>query len=71
MIKRDEAKRRIVAEWYLRTKAENITNAKGIDGLMFFCFVQKEHGHLLQFRASGDKWQDVHSWLIQARLVSD
>jgi hypothetical protein len=64
-------KRRIVAEWYPWTKAQNINNAEGVDGLMFFCFLQKEYGHLLQFRSSGDKWQDVHSWLIQARLVSD
>jgi len=71
MIKRDEAQRRIVAEWYPWAKAQNITNAKGIDGLLFFGFLQKEHGHLLQFRTLGDKWQDVHSWLKQARLVAD
>ena len=71
MIKRDDAKRRIIAEWHPWIKAENISNPNGRHGLQFFCFIQKERSHLLQFSASGDKWQDVHCWLIQAHLVSD
>jgi hypothetical protein len=32
---------------------------------------KKERPHLLDFNASHDKWQDVHSWLIQSRRVSN
>jgi hypothetical protein len=71
MIKRDEAKRRIIAEWHPWVKSENILSANGRHGLLFFCFLEKERRHLLEFRASGDKWQDVHCWLLQEHLVSE
>jgi hypothetical protein len=67
MIKRDEARRRILAEWPLWSAAQS--NPTLANGLMFFSFLQKERRHLLEFRASGDKWQDVHCWLLQERLV--
>lgn len=39
------------------------------DKLSFYNFLLNERRHLLNFRGSGDKWQDVHSWLIQAGRV--
>jgi hypothetical protein len=66
-----EAKRLILTEWHSWVTATNRTNANGRDGLMFFGFLQKEHGHLLTFKASGDKWQVIHGWLLRANLVSD
>jgi len=71
LMKRDEAKRQIVAEWHPRAKSNNIVKANGIVALRFFGYLQREHSHLLQFRAQGDKWQWVHIWLREARLVSD
>jgi hypothetical protein len=67
MIKRDEAKRRILPEWPSWSATQS-TPTLG-NGLLFFSFLQRERSHLLEFRASGDKWQDVHCWLIQAHLV--
>jgi len=58
MIKRDEAKRRILAEWP-SWSATQATPTLG-DGILFFSFLQRERSHLLEFRASGDKWQHVH-----------
>ena len=68
---RDQAKRAILEEWRLWAAETNIKNANGRDGLRFFRFLERECKHLLAFRASGDKWQVVHSWLLRAKLVSD
>jgi hypothetical protein len=68
---KEQARRAVLAEWDPWTKATNVNNANGRDGLTFFGFVQRERPQLLAFRASGDKWQTVHSWLFSARLVSD
>jgi hypothetical protein len=40
----------------------------GNDAMLFYCFIQKEHPDLLSFRDSGDRWQTVHGWLIEARI---
>jgi hypothetical protein len=69
-MKRQEAKQKIVAEWDSWSLSNKITNATPGDKLTFYNFLLKERPHFLDFRASGDKWQDVHGWLIQARRVS-
>jgi hypothetical protein len=58
-------------EWRSWAAETKIKNPNGRDGLRFFCFLEIECKHLLVFRASGDKWQVVHSWLLRAKLVSD
>jgi hypothetical protein len=68
---RDQAKRAILEEWRSWAAETKIKNPNGRDGLRFFCFLEIECKHLLAFRASGDKWQVVHSWLLRAKLVSD
>jgi hypothetical protein len=40
----------------------------GTDAMLFYSFIQKEHPDFLSFRDSGDRWQTVHSWLIEARI---
>jgi hypothetical protein len=37
----------------------------------FFLYLEKERPDLLNFRASGDKWQIVHAWLLRERRVKD
>jgi hypothetical protein len=69
-MKREEAKQKIVTEWDSWSASNKITNATPGDKLTFYNFLLKERTYLLDFRASGDKWQDVHSLLIQARRVS-
>lgn len=39
-------------------------------GLLFYGWLGKEHPEALNFRATGDKWQVVHGWLLNARMVS-
>jgi hypothetical protein len=70
-MRQDEARERILHEWHSWVTATNTNNPSGRDGLRFFTFLQKEREYLLEFRASGDKWQIVHGWLSRARLVSD
>jgi len=41
------------------------------DGMNFFFYLQKQRPDLLNFRASGDKWQVVHAWLLRERRVKD
>ena len=48
-----------------------MANPRGFDALMLFEFQRQERSHLLSFKAAGDKWQTVHYWLLQARLVHD
>ena len=70
-MKREQAEQKIVAEWDLWSASNKITNATSGNKLTFYNFLLKERPHLLDFKASGhDKWQDVHSWLIQSRRVS-
>jgi hypothetical protein len=68
-MKREQAKQKIVAEWDSWSASHKITNATSGDKLTFESFLRKERPHLLDF-TSNDKWQDIHSWLIQARRVS-
>jgi hypothetical protein len=70
MLKRDEAKQRIIAEWHPWILSTHITNANENDGFAFFHFIYNEHPQLLNFKARGDKWQHVHSWLLAADLVN-
>jgi hypothetical protein len=71
MLNQNDAKQRIIDKWHSWITKVNTVNPNGTDALSFFTFLQKEHPGLLDFRATGDKWQTVHSWLIQARLVRD
>ena len=69
-MKREQAKQKIVAEWDSWSSSNKITNATAEDKLTFYNHLLKERPDLLDFKASGDKWQDMHSWLIQSRRVS-
>ena len=40
------------------------------DCVHFFSFLEEERPDLLNFQ-SGDKWQDVHAWLLRDRRVKD
>lgn len=68
-MKREEAKQKIIAEWDSWSIPRKIMKATPGDKLSFYNFLLNERRHLLNFRGSGDKWQDVHSWLIQAGRV--
>jgi hypothetical protein len=38
---------------------------------VFFGYLEKEKPELLDFRASGSKWQIVHLWLRQGGRLKD
>ena len=71
MITKSEARSLELEEWRCWIeKHPEIAKPSGTDGLAFFGYLQTERPTLLNFRSRGDKWQVVHGWLLQERLVS-
>ena len=68
---REDARRQVVAQWPAWAKANNVEKGTGADALLFFNFLQDKRPDLLAFDGSDDKWQAVHGWLLNGRLVSD
>ena len=64
------AKLAIIREWDARS-LEHPGDAEIQDCMLFFSFLEKERPDLLNFELSGDKWQDVHAWLLRERRVKD
>ena len=69
-MKKDDARRAIVAEWD-RWAARNPDDTTVMNGMLFFVYLQEERPTLLDFRSNSDKWQDVHGWLLRARRLKD
>ena len=72
-MKKDEAKKLIVAEWdaWAPKNVPPDRDATGTHALAFFGYLGRERSYLLAFRSSGDPWQTVHGWLLQAGRVKD
>jgi hypothetical protein len=70
VVKKDDAREAIVAEWD-RWAARNPDDAKVMNGMLFFVYLQEERPSLLDFRSNSDKWQAVHGWLVRARRLKD
>ena len=70
-MKKAEAEEAVCAEWHRWLAANPVPNPTGRDGFSFFAFLLRERPDLLNFRSPGDKWQDVHGWLLRRRFVSD
>ncbi len=69
----DNAEIQILSEW-VDWRVENLVRdeqASGIDGVVFYDFLQKEKPHLLDFGRKADKWQIVHAWLVREGAVCD
>jgi hypothetical protein len=69
-MKKDDAREAIVAQWD-RWAARNPNDAKVMNGMLFFVYLQEERPALLDFRSNSDKWQDVHGWLLRGRRLKD
>jgi hypothetical protein len=69
-VKKDDAQEAIVSEWD-RWAARNPSDAKVMNGMLFFVYLQEERPTLLDFRSNSDKWQDVHGWLLRAGRLKD
>jgi hypothetical protein len=66
-----EAEERVIDEWFVWARSQGIAGkGKGTDALQFFAYLRRDRRHLLNFTASGDKWQIVHGWLQFRGLVS-
>lgn len=70
-MKRDDAKRLILAKWDSWSRDNAPDNPTGRDALAFYAHLRENHPRWLTFRYPGDRWQAVHSWLIRANKVSD
>jgi hypothetical protein len=72
MSKKDNppAKGPVIQEWDAWSKLHP-DEAMQMNGMMFFIHLEKNRPDLLRFKASGDKWQVVHGWLLRERRVPD
>ena len=62
-IKKDQAKAEIQRAWAMwEEDKSNLESAM----LNFFLWATKFRPYFLTFRCTGDPWQTVHSWLVQA-----
>jgi hypothetical protein len=66
-VKKEDARRAILSE-YERWAKKHPGDATMMGGFLFFRYLQNERSELLDFRASGSKWQIVHGW-IQDRVI--
>ncbi len=72
-MKRSEAEPLIIRQWEIWV-FENVPDGKpatGRHGLQFFSYLQEKHSALLSFKSHGDKWQTVHSILVNHGRVAD
>lgn len=58
-MKKEDARDKIRELW--RTWASN--DPHSADALLFFGWLRQNHPETLNFRAAGDKWQHVRSWI--------
>ena len=72
MIKQSEAKKKIYSKWkrWLRDHPGK-TEPDGNDAFLFYLELEGREDPALDFRCKGDKWQTVHAWLLNRRLVKD
>jgi len=61
-MKKDEAKKLILQEWK-KWPSENEKYSPTLFCVKFYLYLQKERPQLLAFRTSGDKQQDICSWV--------
>jgi hypothetical protein len=61
-IKVADAKREVQRAWRLWDGEKE----GGVAMLMFFAWLQRHRPYFLTFRYNGDRWQRVHSWLLQS-----
>jgi hypothetical protein len=64
------AKMAVIGEWD-NWAVKNPKDAKVMNGMFFFTYLQKEKPELLRFRSVGDRWQTVHGWLLREGRVND
>jgi hypothetical protein len=70
MLKKEDAKLAVIREWDAWS-AQHAHEAKIMNGMLFFNYLQTARPDLLNFRERGDKWQDVHGWLLRERRVPE
>jgi len=72
-MKNNEAERAICREFesWISTNVPATDRPNARHGLSFFHYLQTARQDLLEFSASGDKWQFVHAWLQRHNLVED
>jgi ubiquinone biosynthesis protein len=69
-MKKDDAQEAIVAEWD-RWAARNPNDAKVMNGMLFFVYLQEERPTLLDFRSNSDKCLKIRRPGIEAKIDAD
>lgn len=72
-MKKEDAKALVLQDfraWCDLPENKDTTN-NGTKGYLYFLHLETARSPLLDFKSSGDKWQVVHGWLLNAKLVSD
>ncbi len=73
MLTDDEAHTEVLGAWkdWKQSHVPHIRQPSGAVTFIFFGYLRSERPDLLEFRYNGDKWQQVHAWLLDAREVTD
>lgn len=58
-------------EWKHREGLSHLNILSATHGLAFYGYIERHKPHLLDFEYHGDKWQLIHSWLLQDGQVRD
>ena len=67
-VRKEEARRAILSEYDGWAK-KHPDDAILMGGFLFFRYLQNDRSDLLDFRANGEKWQIVYSWLRERSSV--
>ncbi len=69
----EDARMEIVAAWFEWKRLQGFQYDDVLSSTMgfeFFAYLQSHRPELLDFEYQGDKWQIVHSWLVQEGQVN-
>jgi hypothetical protein len=68
-MRRKDAQVGVLREWDIWRAKNPHEPANGTVAFIFYGYLRTERSDLLTFKTSGDRWQDVHGWLINGRRV--
>lgn len=58
-------------EWKRKCGFQHDEVLTGTEGFAFFSLLESHRADLLDFEYQGDKWQIIHSWLLQDGQVKN
>ncbi len=71
-MKKQLAKQKLLEEFDLWTHKQKYGDKPTeYNGLNFYAYVESEKSYLLNFSCSGDKWQQLKSWLYETSRIRE